>query len=235
ILLSEQDNWYLDPGASEKDFPNKYPGRWPFRSSLQDAPPAPESLRRLAWQTDQMRKGSENDTVRVQDWSRFSQYVKKHYYEHGIECTVWSETGRGKPLDPKPPSRQPRPLPAWICSLLQRERQLPGPSLASRELPFASGLRASGTEAQQPLEFKGAPPKMQELYPEFPRRTVPVEAPRAAVNPRLRLPFREWLKGMDDSLFLLQYHDHIAANFDSLEQIHEIYFQDGEIKPAFFE
>ncbi|CAE8601342.1 unnamed protein product, partial [Polarella glacialis] len=74
-----------------------------------------------------------------------------------------------------------------------------------------------------------------ELYPEFPRRTVPVEAPRAAVNPRLRLPFREWLKGMDDSLFLLQYHDHIAANFDSLEQIHEIYFQDGEIKPAFFE
>ncbi len=31
------------------------------RSSLLDAPEAPEELRRLAWQTDQMRRRSEND------------------------------------------------------------------------------------------------------------------------------------------------------------------------------
>ena len=36
------------------------------RSSLLDAPEAPEELRRLAWQTDQMRRRSENDQVRGQ-------------------------------------------------------------------------------------------------------------------------------------------------------------------------
>lgn len=34
-----------------------------LRSSLLDAPEAPEELRRLAWQTDQMRRRSENDQV----------------------------------------------------------------------------------------------------------------------------------------------------------------------------
>lgn len=54
-------------------------------------------------------------------------------------------------------------------------------------------------------------------------------------NPHLRIPFKEWLEGMDDSKFLMQYHDQIVANFDSLEQVHEIYFRNGELSKAFFE
>merc|ERR1711976_524330 len=65
------------------------------------------------------------------------------------------------------------------------------------------------------------------------------EAPSMAVlpplNPHLRQPFKDWLESMDDSLFLMQYHDQIVANFDSLEQVHQIYFRNGELSKTFFE
>ena len=61
---------------------------------------------------------------------------------HGIQCTSWKETGRGTPWDPKPPSFPARPLPHWICELLQDERPVSG--VQGRPLPFASSLRASG-------------------------------------------------------------------------------------------
>ena len=108
--------------------------------------------------------------VRVADWSNFSQYVKQHYLifgtetthfilsmfcwktpasqkvhfchhrKHGIECTSWKESGRGRPWDVKPPSYSARALPKWICELLQDERPLVG----NRPLPFSSSLCASG-------------------------------------------------------------------------------------------
>lgn len=259
VRISEEDNRYIDE-ASERDYPNKYPGRFPCRSSLADAPPAPEELKRLAWQTDQMRRRSEEDQVRVADWSSFSQYVKKYYYRYGIECTPWAETGRQKPVDPPLPLRPARPYPAWICELLSRERQLPGID-TGRELAFASSLRASGREVAQPLDLRGEVPKPQDHEADAtpssstyrtpasppapsPPPSAPVappeprQAPRpqgAEADPRLRVSFREWLEALDDSLFLVQYHDRIASNFDSLAQVHEIYVQGGELQSAFFE
>mmetsp|Transcript_48104 Transcript_48104/g.85364 ORF Transcript_48104/g.85364 Transcript_48104/m.85364 type:complete len:412 (+) Transcript_48104:128-1363(+) len=252
ILLNDEDNWYIDL-ASEKEYPNKYPGRFPHRTSLADAPQAPEELKRLAWQTDQMRRRSEEDQVRVADWSAFSQYVKRHYYKYGIECVPWADVGRSLPIEKKPPSFPPRAYPDWIAQLLQREKQLPG---MERQLPFASCMEASGRQAPGQMEFKHEPPRAQDLNHEasghasaFVNATgnsqgAPVEKEHAVasaaaeppkVNPHLRLSFREWLENMDDSMFLMQYHDQIVANFDSLEQVHEIYFKDGELRGTFFE
>mmetsp|Transcript_41391 Transcript_41391/g.128971 ORF Transcript_41391/g.128971 Transcript_41391/m.128971 type:complete len:427 (+) Transcript_41391:134-1414(+) len=267
VHIADEDNWYIDI-ASEKDYPNKYPGRFPFRSSLADAPAAPEELKRLAWQTDQMRRRSEEDQVRVADWSSFSQYVKRFYYKYGIECTPWASTGRQRPVDPPLPTRAPRAYPAWICDILSRERQLPGMDPA-RELPFASCLRASGQEVAHPLELLGEPdsarrprpgpgvpppPAGPDLATAQPSVAVlpstPVAEPAGAdvpalqlvpepygleLNACLRMSFREWLEKLDDSLFLMQYHDNIAAHFDSLAQVHEIYVQGGKLSGGFFE
>lgn len=258
VRISEEDNWYIDE-ASDRDYPNKYPGRFPFRSSLADAPPAPEELKRLAWQTDQMRKRSEEDQVRVSDWSAFSQYVKRYYFKYGIECISWADVGRQRPVDPPPPIRPARSYPDWICELVARERQLPGIS-AGREPPFASSLRASGREVTAALDFRGDPPKLLEpAVAAAPTSTAPLASPPASrpapvfpvtaadeqrqarrlpdagADERLRAPFRDWLESLDDSLFLMQYHDRIAATFDSLTQVYEIYVEDGELKGSFFE
>lgn len=143
-----------------------------------------------------------------------------------------------------------------------RERQQPGID-SGREVPFASCLRASGFEVPKPIAFRGEPPTLEDLYDKpisyvqlsstrqvhIPNLRRPEEAVELAVrptvepevvevahvNPYLRLPFKEWLKSMDDSLFLMQYHDNIAANFDSLEQVHEIYVRQGELRSTFFE
>lgn len=276
LIIQEEDNWYLNE-QTDKDFPNKYPGRFPWRSSLADAPEAPEELKRLAWQTDQMRKRSEEDQVRVSDWASFSQYVKKIYYKHGIECTSWAETGRGRPVDAPPPVRASRALPAWIASVVARERQLPGMS-PERLLPFAKCLHASGLEVAPQMDFRGqGPPDCQDLYEvpfvsgpatfgegsppganipaalspppplaapsrHSPEPSLPAESVRTDSaadvhkdNPSLNKSFKEWLQGMDESLFLLQYHDRLAADFDSVAQVVSIYFRDRAVSKAFFE
>lgn len=237
--IDDEDNWYIDE-ASGRDFPNKYPPRFPFRGSMIYAPKAPEELKRLAWQTDQMRRRSEEDQVRVGDWSAFSQYVKRHFYKHGVECVPWCTDGRGRAYDVKPPSLPARPYPGWIAALVSQERQLPGidPALV---LPYASSLAASGVEVREALESGQSPPVFSSelgaatgTYAPVPQ---PVPAPQelVAANPLLRQSFREWLESMDDSLFLMQYHDRLVADFDSLEQIHEIYFRSGELSKSFFE
>jgi len=58
---------------------------------------------------------------------------------------------------------------------------------------------------------------------------------RAKVEEAKKQSFREWLEKMDESRYLLQYHDQIAENFDSLEQVVDIYFKNGEIQKAFFD
>lgn len=242
VAISEEDNWYLEAAAAGgKDFPNKYPPRFPFRGSMVHAPKAPEELKRLAWQTDQMRRRSEEDQVRVGDWSAFSQYVKRHFYKHGIECVPWCTDGRGRAFDPKPPTVPARPYPAWIAALVARERQQPGID-PGRPLPYASSLAASGLEARGAFQLQDGPA----TFDGPPATTGPpaitsweaapaAQSPAASVDPRLRQSFREWLEGLDDSLFLLQYHDRLVADFDSLEQIHEIYFRGGELSKSFFE
>jgi hypothetical protein len=239
VFINDGDNWYIDE-VNEKDYPNKYPGRFPGKSSSSSIPEAPEELKRLAWQTDQMRRRSEEDNVRVADWSHFSQYVKRHYYEHGITCTSWAENGRGTPIDTKSKSYPPRKYPTWICNLLLQERQQPGME-ADRQLPFASSLRVSGFEPGQPLVHTGTHPSLdpKSLDSQIISSVVPMElSARDAdlrTNMHLKQSFRDWLHSMDDSSFLLQYHDTIAANFDSLEQVHEIYVHNGELQSMFFE
>lgn len=49
------------------------------------------------------------------------------------------------------------------------------------------------------------------------------------------LSIKDWLQSMDDSGFLVQYRDGIAAKLDSLEQIVDIYVKSsGEVDPQFF-
>lgn len=231
--ISEEDNWYLEVD-NVKDFPNKYPPRFPFRGSMVHAPKAPEELKRLAWQTDQMRRRSEEDQVRVGDWSAFSQYVKRHFYKHGIECVPWATDGRGRAFDAKPPNLPARAYPDWIAALVARERQQPGID-PGRPLPYASSLAASGLEVQQAPELQGGPALVAAAATPAAPEPIASAASVAPVNPRLRQSLREWLEGLDDSLFLMQYHDRLVADFDSLEQIHEIYFRSGELNKSFFD
>ena len=236
------------PELPEASFPNRYPARFPCRSSLPEAPEAPEELRRLAWQTDQMRRRSEQDQVRVADWSNFSQYVKQHYLDHGIHCTSWKISGRGKPCDPKPASFQPRPLPKWICELLAEAPARGGP----RELPYASCLAASGSpiREQQPQLQKVAVDVCRDgtiggyratdagdlgaASEAVPLPSQPEEVVLEETNPLLLQPIQDWLESVDDAGFLLQYYDQIVANFDSLKQIHDVYFHDGCLDGKFF-
>ena len=54
------------------------------------------------------------------------------------------------------------------------------------------------------------------------------------VNPHLLMSIHDWLESIDDSLFMLQYYDQIVSNFDSLKQIHDIYFHTGRLDAGFF-
>eukprot|EP00927_Polykrikos_kofoidii_P027084 TRINITY_DN23961_c0_g1_i1.p1 TRINITY_DN23961_c0_g1~~TRINITY_DN23961_c0_g1_i1.p1 ORF type:complete len:369 (+),score=56.08 TRINITY_DN23961_c0_g1_i1:204-1310(+) len=191
--------------------PNKFPAKFSTRSSLAFGPPAPDELRRLAWQTDQMRRRSEEDLVKVSDWSAFSQYVKAAYAKHGITCVDWIGYGRQQPIDPKPPNLLPRALPSWIGELLATEQQVPGVD-ANRELPFASCLGLSETAASAENVKTAC-----ELYPQ------------------LRQSLEAWLRDLDESGHLQQYHDRLAARFASLRQLYDFYCKEGHLDPAFFE
>ncbi|OLP94629.1 hypothetical protein AK812_SmicGene23325 [Symbiodinium microadriaticum] len=47
---------------------------------------------------------------------------------------------------------------------------------------------------------------------------------------------KDWLISLDDSGFLVQYHDSIASKLDSVAQIVETYAKDsGEVDPQFFD
>lgn len=284
ILVEDEDNWYIDIG-SHKDYPNKHRSMFPFRAAF--AEECPDELKRLAWQTDQMRRRSEEDQVRVADWAAFAQYVKRHYLRYGIECKPWIDAKR--PHDEKPPSFPPRPYPAWVSEVVAKERQLPGIS-ADRPMAFQSSMELSGVAMAEQLDYRGEPPKLEELYAN-PVASGPAQARslgkggaphedasaawdgdvsvatavggvgatlsgavggrgkgrgkgkgemreaarRAKQDEAKKMNFMQWLEGMDESRFLLQYHDQIAENFDSLEQIIDIYFKNGEIQKAFFD
>ncbi|CAE7551395.1 unnamed protein product [Symbiodinium natans] len=120
VEFDDADNWYLDV-VSDKDFPNRWPAKMPGHPT--EAPEAPEELKRLAWQTDQMRRRSEEDQVLVADWAAFSQYVKKHYHKYGIFAEPWQ--GSLGPAPPRPPKPAPRPWPKWVAELVAEEQMLP--------------------------------------------------------------------------------------------------------------
>lgn len=295
ILFDEADNWYLDPDAT-KDFPNKWPAKMPGHAT--ESPPAPEELKRLAWETDQMRRRSEEDQVRVADWAAFSQYVKKKYHKYGIYAKPWR--GDLGPPVPRPPPPGPRPYPAWVAELLATERI---PPHVQGECPFKEGLRLSGAAPAAPLTPRAALPEgptsawgeaqadrfksggsgvmkgdpsvyeaameltkssgiaSEGLFSDAAGGQAPgavvrsgaawgagatkaaaeVERGNATAAPgqpaiedspagvsaaaALQVSFRDWLSSMEDAPFLLQYHDQVAAHFDSLSQVAELYFR----------
>merc|ERR1712150_37938 len=212
----------------------------------------PDELKRLAWQTDQMRRRSEEDQVRVADWAAFLQYVKRHYLKFGIECKPWVDVKR--PLDTKPPPIDPRPYPSWIADIVAKERMLPGIS-QDRILPFASSLKLSGKQVAKQISFQGIPPIVKALHADTEGAMkgksdgAPIkgkargkgkadihEAQRKAkMEEVLQWSFKTWLEILDESRYLMQYHDDIAENFDTIKQILELYFRNGEIQKEFFE
>jgi len=255
-----------------------------------ESPPAPEELKRLAWQTDQMRRRSEEDQVRVADWAAFSQYVKRHYHKFGIYAKPWR--GSVGPPVPRPPEMPPRAFPQWIAEVVSQEAMLP---YVDREYPFREALELSGLSCRAPLTPRSGLPegpvsswgqadvtsfksggssvmvgdrtlydalkaassdqhrvadessvqKMAEndgKKSALPVSSLPPQASRVersegerSIFPALSHgSFREWLELMDDSQFIIQYHDRIAAQFDSLSQIIDLYVRAGELDDQFF-
>lgn len=298
IRFDDADNWYIDL-QSDKEFPNKWPAKMPGHPT--ESPPAPEELKRLAWQTDQMRRRSEEDRVRVADWAAFAQYVKKHYHKYGIFAKPWKGS-IGPPLQ-RPPPTGPRALPPWIADIVAREQL---PPHVEREYPFRDLLELSGraspspTKAHAPLplgpvstwgagdahHFRSGgtgvmvgdstvyaamqklsrqerdrtawgdgQPLQQEQSTEHTGKFAPADevtarhngsgqvaaeataSPSGKVNarPLPKVTFREWLLGMEDSQFVAQYHDSIAAHFDSLEHLVDLYVSKGHLDDGFFQ
>eukprot|EP00747_Dinoflagellata_sp_TGD_P169682 gnl/TRDRNA2_/TRDRNA2_199309_c0_seq1.p1 gnl/TRDRNA2_/TRDRNA2_199309_c0~~gnl/TRDRNA2_/TRDRNA2_199309_c0_seq1.p1 ORF type:complete len:325 (+),score=62.24 gnl/TRDRNA2_/TRDRNA2_199309_c0_seq1:72-977(+) len=57
----------------------------------------------------------------------------------------------------------------------------------------------------------------------------------AATGKTFGMSIKDWLMSLDDSGFLVQYHDPIVAKFDSLEQIVDVYVKKGVFNQQFFE
>lgn len=218
VCIFPEENQYIDQQSDTK-YLNKYPSRFPVRSSLKSTPPAPEALKRLAWQTDQMRRGSEQDQVHVADWSAFSQYVKGIYIEHGIHCVKWKTIGPTTPIDSAPPPPKPRKYPDWIAQLLQSERQLPG---LKRKFPMPFETCLSQESLKLESRSRGTAALLQ-------RDEADGESTQLS-----RLHLRRWLENVDDSTYLLQYLDKIADSFDCPQQIIKRHVQDGEVDASFF-
>merc|ERR1712232_771687 len=76
------------------------------------------------------------------------------------------------------------------------------------------------------------PVKAQAATPAKAQAATPAKAP-AGVK-KFGMSIKEWLAAMDDSGFLVQYHDGIVAKLDSLEQIVDVYVKGGELDKKFF-
>ncbi|CAJ1442652.1 unnamed protein product [Effrenium voratum] len=226
VEFDPADNWYLNTN-SEKDFPNRWPA--PMPGHVTEAPPVPEELKRLAWQTDQMRRRSEEDQVRVADWAAFSQYVKKHYHKYGIFAQPWQ--GSLGPASPPPPQPGPRTLPDWVAQLLSEERMLPH---VARDLPFRSALDLSGLTLPQEPALQPLPQPAR-APPSPSARTFGVGTAEARQRGVKAGSFQQWLESMQDSQFVLQYHDALVTQFDSLDQLLDLYVQDGLVDERFFD
>ena len=74
----------------------------------------------------------------------------------------------------------------------------------------------------------------QESVAATPPEETEVASEPAEVNPHLLMSIHDWLESIDDSLFMLQYYDRVISNFDSLKQIHDIYFHAGRFDAGFF-
>lgn len=160
IHLDEEANWYLAldrEGNWQQNFDGEWylrecPSLYPMKMQWPPTvyPTAPEDLKRLAWQTDQMRRRSEENEVRVGDWAAFARHVKAHYLWYGMEAKPF----KGTVCEPReqPPPRPHRGLPDWIADIVSKERQVAG---VTTPLSFEEALKLSGREASKPVELQG--------------------------------------------------------------------------------
>ena len=110
-------------------------------------PAAPEEMKRLSWFTDQMRRRSEEDQVRVGDWASFAQFVKKHYLKYGLDARPFRGTV-GRDLSSTRLWRPAKQWPRWITDIVASERQVPG---VNCRVSFEEALRLSGAHVADAL------------------------------------------------------------------------------------
>lgn len=231
-----EDNWYLDIDPEKEDhdprrppwriedidgeeYIGEYPCMHPYKHQFPPTryPEPPEELKRLAWKTDQMRKRSEEDQLRVSDWVTFSKHVKQHYRHFGFTAKPFKD--RVCPPGGEPPERPARPLPAWIAQVLSKERQLAG---VKAPLAFAEELMLSG------LEVTSAP--------ELQRRSGKGKGKgRRKPDADLDTDIDKWLLSMDEDGGLLMYEPAIVERFNTLRELHEeMVNAEGTINRDFF-
>lgn len=104
----------------------------------------------------------------------------------------------------------------------------------------ATLAQAAPRPAPRPPPSHGATEARRDVAAESERQPPAVGASLGAPEARVRretfsMSIREWLCCLDDSGFVVQYHDVLAANFDSLRQIIDLYVKGGELDPRFFE
>lgn len=101
------------------------------------------------------------------------------------------------------------------CALVQPQTPSAGYAAATVAPPWKEEPRASPAPAPTPVPEKARP-----------------EHP---TSHKFGLSIKEWLGSLDESGFLVQYHDTIAGKLDSLEQIVDIYVKaDGSLDKQFF-
>ena len=107
-------------------------------------------------------------------------------------------------------------------------------TLGSKDVPLDAPLNVPKDSKVEPTGDRASTAGVAPTESLITKNSAVIEAPAEDDNPHLYMPFHEWLESIDDSLFMLQYCEKIVSNFDSLKQIHDIYFHDGHIDAQFY-
>ena len=158
-------------------------------------------------------------------------YVNREYpFREGLELSGRSVAGPLTPRAPMPEGPVSRwgdaPSGGWAADRFRSggtgamvgDATLYEAAVAAGEF---GGVRTAAAAAAAPGGYAAAAP--------------PVAAQGLPPSAVLQVSFRSWLSGMEDSMFVIQYHDAIAAQFDSLSQLADLYVKDGELDSRFFE
>lgn len=126
------------------------------------------------------------------------------------------------------PSAAPKAAPAAPAPTTVPRGEAAPVQPPSEARPTAPAARPTAAPPQQPQR---AEPDDGKAYPGDGLRTKAKEPP--AIR-KFNMNMKDWLMSLDDSGFLAQYHDGIAAKLDSLEQLVDVYVKDGELDKQFF-
>jgi len=115
----------------------------------------------------------------------------------------------------------------------------PVPTAAPRVEAASSQSMSVSRPTPGAVKPKAAEVTLQRVEPDE-RKAYPSDGLRVKSkeeSPAVRkfnMNMKDWLMSLDDSGFLAQYHDSIAAKLDSLEQLVDVYVKDGELDQQFF-